>query len=269
MERGKRMSVVRYIESLRLAGAAFPPTPQPGLWSAEPATRAATPEAAAPNVLPPNLRAAVDAGSLLSFVSGVSSEEKDDVLYSVQLAQRAASGEFDRFGQTESWYRKYLLVLENLGWTSEQFAFARYDQSEGEFRMDQAALATIAAIATQNQLTALNEAIKSLEALTEEDGTVRLFDFHTAAQTSGNFQIGAVQKADNQALSMALGAFHFRTSDARRRFLFFAWGAEQVELWTAAKKLTLNTDFYAGHREAVKDKLGTRAKEFIAGLVLD
>lgn len=217
---------------------------------------------------PANLQAAVDVGSLLSFVEGVDATEKDDVLLSVQLAQRGASGKYDRFTQTESWYRQYVEILEQLGWVGEQFAFAKFDQQEGELRMDQAALAIITAIATQNQLAVLKQAVDALAQLTEDDGTIRLFDFHSSSQASGNFQIGAVQKADNGALSLALGAFHFRSDDSRRRFLFFSWGAQNLAFWTAAQKLTLNHQFYAERRDAVARKLGASADDFIAGLSL-
>jgi hypothetical protein len=45
-------------------------------------------------------------------------------------------------------------------------------------------------------------------------------------ELSGNFQIGAAQKAENGAASMALGAFYFRASDNRGKFLFLSWGAD-------------------------------------------
>lgn len=210
--------------------------------------------------------AAVDGGSLLSFVTGVDAQEREDILYSVQLASRGASAAHDRFKETEAWYGKYIEILEKLGWTSEQFAFAKYTQSEGELRMDQAALAVIAAIATQNQLAVLNQSLSALKGLAENDGTIRLFDFHTTAQASGNFQIGAVQKSANGALSLALGAFYFQSNDQRQRFLFFSWGALDVQFWTAAQKLTFNTDHYARQREAVKEKLGVSASDYIADL---
>ena len=213
-------------------------------------------------------QAVVDVGSLLSFVDGVGSQERDDVLYSVQLAQRGASGTYNRFTQTRQWYGKYVDILEKVGWTVEQIAFTRHDQSEGEVRMDKASLAVIAAIATQNQLAVLKESVAALTALAEADGTIRLFDFHTLSEMSGNFQIGAVQKSENNALSMALGAFYFSGADARRKLLFFSWGSKDVAFWTAAQKMTLNTNLYAGHRNLVREKLGAAASDFISGLEL-
>ncbi|MFZ1150137.1 MAG: hypothetical protein WAR76_10445, partial [Xanthobacteraceae bacterium] len=44
------------------------------------------------------------------------------ILYSVQLAQRAADKACDRFAETKAWYGKYDEVLQAVGWTTEQYA---------------------------------------------------------------------------------------------------------------------------------------------------
>lgn len=208
----------------------------------------------------------VNVGSLVSFVEGVTEEDKNDVLYSVQLAQRAASGAFDRFTQTSFWYQKYTEVLQALGWASEQFSFSLFKQDEGEFRMDQAALGIITAIATQNQLGVLKQAIDALSELANDDGPISLFDFHSSMQSSGNFQLGAVQRSENGAVSMAIGSFYFHAIDDRRRFLFFHWGAQKIQFWTAAQRMTLNKDFYARRRADVIAKLDADASNYIAEL---
>jgi hypothetical protein len=267
-ERSSTLSIDRYIESLSLTDSTLSSSPFSDLEKALGPTRSGTAPAPPQKPIPDDLQAAVDVGTVLSFVDGVSPQERDDVLFSLQLAQRGASGAFDRFTQTQSWYQKCLEVLENLGWAAEQFAFAKYDQSKGELRMDKAALAIIGAIATQNQLAVLQQAVKALEALAEDDDAIRLFDFQTSAQMSGNFQIGAVQKADNGALSLAMGAFYFRSVDVRRRFLFVSWGGESVNFWTAAQKMTLNATFYTEHRDQVREKLGLSARSFIGELTL-
>lgn len=213
-------------------------------------------------------KASVDAGSLLCFVDGVSVQDKEDVLYSVQLAQRGASGAFDRFTETQAWYGKYVEILENLGWATEQMAFSQYDQSDGEFRMDRAALAIITAIATQNQLSVLQESITALSKLAEADGTISLFDFHSSTEGSGNFQLGAVQRSANGALTMAVGAFYFKSMDQRRRFLFAKWGAQDVHFWTSAQRMTLNTSFYERRRGDVLARLEADAPQYISGLKL-
>ena len=264
------MSIDRYISQLSLATASYAAAGQLSAAFSPDRTRGVVEVAgsAAAGPDPTTLKAAVDAGSVLSFVDGIGQQDKQDVLYAIQLAQRGASGTYDRHAQSRSWYQMYNEILENLGWAGEQFAFTSHDQNEGEFRMDKEALAIIAAIAMQGQLAVLTQSIKALEAMADGDGTIKLFDFHASADMSGNFQLGAVQKAANGALSMALGAFYFRAAEARRRFLFFAWGANKVNFWTSAQKLTFNTEFYAQHRELVMRKLGADSGKFLGALVL-
>ncbi|NMG68094.1 hypothetical protein GPA19_24480 [Azoarcus indigens] len=210
--------------------------------------------------------ATVNVGSVLSFIEGVSEEDKSDVLTQSNWPseRRAASGAYDRFTQTQFWYQKYIEVLQALGWASEQFSFLNFRQDEGEFRMDQAAVGVITAIATQNQLSALKQAIDALSALTEDDKTVSLFDFHSSMQSSGNFQLGAIRRTENGAISMAVGCFFFHAIDERRRFLFFRWGTQKAQFWTAAQRMTLNKDLHARRQADVIAKLDANATEYLS-----
>ena len=121
-------------------------------------------------------------------------------------------------------------------------------------------------IATGNQLAILVKTIDTLKKLGEDDRALRIFDMQAAAELSGNFQIGAAQKADNDALSIALGGFHFETKDSRSKFLFWTWGAEEVHFWTAVSKATLNRILYSVHRKAVVAKLAADAPDYVANL---
>ena len=218
------------------------------------------------SAVPGKLKAAVDAGSILSFVDGVNGQEQADILYSVQLAQRAADAACNRFAETRRWYGKYNEVLEAVGWTTEQYAFTAHGQAEGNFRMDKAALGAITAIAIGNQLEAIRASITALEKLAAEDGAITLFDHYATADLSGNFQIGAVQKGETGSLSMALGAFYFRSTERRKKFLFFQWGSNDVNFWAAAQKMTFNTGIYDKIRPAVEKKLGQQAQDYIAAI---
>jgi hypothetical protein len=154
-------------------------------------TESASGSAEGPLAISDKIRAAVNAGSLVSFVAGLNAEEKGDVLYSTQLAQRAASAKHDRFAATRDWYGVYVDVLERLGWVGESFAFTDRGSSAGEFSMDKSALEVIATIATSNQLAILVKTLDTLKKLGEDDRAIRIFDLQAMAELSGNFQIGA------------------------------------------------------------------------------
>lgn len=216
----------------------------------------------------PAPQASINAGSVLSFAAGLQDQDRADVLFSLQLAQRAASALHDRFTQTQAWYRTYVEVLENLGWTSGQMSFAHYDDDEREFRMDEVSVELLLSVARRDQLVVLDQAMAALGSLAEDDATVKLFDFHASSQSGGNFQLGAVQQDPGGGLSMALGAYYFRAADSRKRFLFANWGARQVNFWACAQRLTLNAALYEKLRDDVQAKLASDAPHYIATLKL-
>ncbi len=212
------------------------------------------------------LRAAVNGGAVLSFVAGLSGDETTDVLYSTQLAQRAASARHDRFAATEAWYGLYTEVLTRLGWIGEAFAFTRRAKTAGSYTLDRSALDVIMTIATGNQLAILVKTLTTLKGLADKGGAVHVFELQALTEQSGNFQLGSVQRAENGALSLALGAFHFHSADRRRRSLFAGWGDEAISFWAGAQKLTLNRELYAPHRAAVAQRLEADAADYIAAI---
>jgi hypothetical protein len=258
------MSNVSFVETLDLASdgrlQALQPDLDPGFG--RDATRGdghRAPEAK-------NLRAAVNASALVSFVAGLTEAEVNDVLFSTQLAQRAASAKHDRFAATEAWYTTYSDILARLGWVGEAFAFTKRGKTAGSFTLEKTSLDVIMAIATGNQLAILVKTLTTLKRLADKHGAISVFELQALSELSGNFQIGSVQRAENGVLSLALGAFYFRTKDTRRRALFVAWGAEEIEFWTGAQKLTLNGTLYAQHRAAVVARLASDASDYIAAI---
>ena len=212
-------------------------------------------------------KSAVVSGSLISFVDGINPQDTQDILDTVQLASRAADKSFDRFTQVRSWYGKYLEVLENVGWVADQFAFSGYNQDEGEFHMDEAAIGIISAIATGNQLAVLQTSVEALKKLSNGEKPVKVFEYYASSQDAGNFQLGSVQQGTTGTISMAMGAFNFKTVEDRKKFLFFSWKKEQINFWTAAQKMTLNKSFYAARRSKVQELIGQYADSYLAKLL--
>jgi hypothetical protein len=102
----------------------------------------------------------------------------------------------------------------------------------------------------------------------DRDAASTLFDFHSSARGSGNFQLGVVQRTAGGARSMALGAFHFHSLDERRRFLFGSFAPRQIHRWMATQRVTLNADFYAPQRAPVIARLAENADKCRADLKL-
>jgi hypothetical protein len=204
----------------------------------------------------------VDDGSLVSFVSEVSQQAREDVLNSTLLAQLAANKQFDRWKNTTDWYKHYVLVLGKVGWVLQNFNFSEHNAHGASFEVDKVVLAILAAVASQNQILIVAETMAALKALGEKDGRVVLFENASSSLGSGNFQISAVNET-NGAVAMGIGAFHFSSTQTTTRFLWFKYDSSKSHLFKGAQVGTLNEQVYKVVRQSVLDKLGDSAKTFV------
>lgn len=209
-------------------------------------------------------KAVISSSNLISFVDGLDALEKRDILESTQFAERAANARFSRNNQIQEWYEYFAEVLSKTGWVSEGLSFKQTDSDTGNFDMSKHVLGVIAAVATGNQLAILNSAIDALSNMADSEQQIRWFDFSTTVDVGGNFQLGAAESAGDGIVSMALGAFYYRSSDRRKNALFFKWGRNEIDMWVGAQKMTLDTSFYAQFRELIRGRLGTTTTDFLA-----
>ncbi|MBV8215814.1 MAG: hypothetical protein JOZ08_21565 [Verrucomicrobia bacterium] len=209
--------------------------------------------------------AAVDAGSLVSFVSGLTVLHKSDVLNSTLLAQLAASKAFDRFKQTRDWYGKYCEVLAQVGWVVPTFAYREYSPSGDSLQLSDAVLDILSAIATGDEMKIVQATLTSLRDKPGNTGPLTLFENQSFPENVGTFQILPVGEDDGQ-LVMVLTALEFKSEKHVTRFLWFSWTRTTVKLFQSAQKSVLNEDVYKQVRQEVIDKLGDRASQYIKDL---
>lgn len=208
--------------------------------------------------------AAIDVGAVIAFDAQVSRQERQDVLDSVQLAQRAATGAHDRFKDVQHWYGKFIEVLERVGWVPTAFAFVEHEQKSGELEMDAEALNIVEAIATGGALSVLRQAIGTLKGSAGTDRKITLFQRHATTDGSGNFQVGEVKREDGK-LIMAMGAFHYQAADRRTGWIFGRWGSNAVRFWSSAQEMAFQTGQYEKVRKLVRTKLGDPT-DYVASL---
>jgi len=211
--------------------------------------------------------AAVNAGGIVAFAAGVTDEEQEDVLYSMQLAQRAASGIADRYTEVQKWYSEYVRVLGETGWVLRSFNLNAQEVGQAQVEVAKAALEILAAAATGPQSAVLLAAIKALKGMANDDGFITLFEHYGAKGRVGNFQISDVQK-ENGKLTIVTGAFQIDMAERQEKFLFFTWQKKGVSVWGDATQASFNRAHYAELRDTVRQMLGKEAKKAIAALPL-
>lgn len=212
--------------------------------------------------------AMVNAGSLVGFDAGISDAEQEDILYSLQLAQRAASGVADRFTQIKAWYTEYVRVLTETGWALKSFDLQSQQADQSETELAKAALQILAAAATGPQSVVLLAAIDALKSMAKDDGFITLFEHYGSQGLIGNFQVSEVQRGPDRGLSIVTGAFQIQMTERQEKVLFVTWQRKGVSVWGSATKASFNRTQYAQVRDTVRKMLGKEARKAIAALPL-
>jgi hypothetical protein len=204
-------------------------------------------------------------GSLVSFVAGLDSQNKSDVLNSTLLAQLAANKKYDREVQTQDWYKYYQSVLEPLGWVIQAFNFDKYNAAGDSFEMNKAVIEILKAIASEDEAAVSQATIDALGALDSGSHGLVLWNSSSSSVTAGNFQI-APCGLSNGSVVMKNASFYFNTTESTTGFLWFTYSTSKMSLYKSTNTMTLDGDIYTKVRQAVIDKLGDKAIQFVADL---
>ena len=210
----------------------------------------------------------VDKGSLISFTDNVKGQQKDDVLNAALFSQLAAEYKYDREKETDEWYKYYAYVLENIGWVMQDFQFQEYQAGGGKFTMDKVVLDILGAIATDSEVAVAEEVLNALKSMADSDGRIVLFEHSSYSNQAGSFQVIPCNQDDSGQVVMGLVGFHFKSTQSSTRFLFFEWDSSSIDIYKSSQVVTLDLDVFSAVRSNIEQRLGDKAKTFVANIPL-
>lgn len=245
-----------YVNSLELADLPGH-TPRPG--------RAAALTGSAPALQADEPQGFIDGGSVVCFVAGVSLQTRQDVLNSTLLAQLVANKTYDREVDTVGWYRTYREVLENIGWVVPGFNFAKNDGGGATFQVKAVVLKLLEAVTSSGALAVTKATLEAVEALGAGSDQLTLFAASSSSSTLASFQIGAVEEVDGVP-TMGLGLFYLRSTNLDVNFLWSDLSTADTVMYQSAQQITLNQQVYKHVRQAIVDKLGSKALDYVKSL---
>ncbi len=205
----------------------------------------------------------LNAKSLVSFVSEVNGQRRSDVLNSVLLAQLAANKQFPEEAQILDWYKAFVKVLNNLGWTIEAAEFSSFVSSSTIFEVENAIIDILTAAFGGTFQSVIIKTLGAIKSLSDTNGKITAFEKNTHSLSKGAFQIG-LAKEENGTVSLQLGTFLLTSSNEIKKILFFKSSKDKTRLDYTSRQGTLNEEVYNNIRQPVMDKLGGKVTEFIA-----
>lgn len=208
--------------------------------------------------------AKVVAGSLVSFTSGLSGQQMDDVQNSTLLAQLAANEKFRDQKDAADWYKFYGEVLNKVGWIMQDLAFDEYKSHQASFKLSEVTLELLSALIGDDE--ELLTVVKStLDSFAKSPEGLTLFKANSASGRHGSFQVLPCTVTNGQ-VSLASIFAYFEAKNVSENYFFFTYNSEDVTLYKEAQVLTLNEEVYKTVRQEVINKLGTSASDFIKNL---
>lgn len=213
-------------------------------------------------------QAMVVASDIVSFVKGVSSERRQDIVNSSLLAQLVANKQVPDKADIIQWYKAYFDVLENIGWVIQDSSFSSYTEEADGLEAHEAIL-KVASAFLGGTPAALAIVISTLEALKSMDASkpwMTIFDRETRHAKTGHFQIALAEQGDNDQFLVSLMAFSLQAESTLTQILFFKIRKDEVRLEKHSGKVTINDEVLTSIRDEVKHKIAAYAKEYIAKL---
>lgn len=212
--------------------------------------------------------ALVTGNSVLSFVGGLTPQQKQDVQDCVLFAQMATDKAFpDRKRYREERFNFYSDVLTLCGWGATNDTLKEITALKQTFTMDQVALDIISSVIGVNKVL-LDIVEVVFKALQKTPKALALFENEAGGKESGDFQIlPCIGTLDGEVI-MIKSSFHFTSPKRVTKVLFWEWSRNSVHLYAGANNTTLNQKIYADVRQTVSEKLAFTTKKRIEKIEL-
>ncbi|MGY4492170.1 hypothetical protein [Pseudomonas sp. TE3610] len=218
--------------------------------------------------------AAVVGNSVLSFVTGIDSERKQDAMNTYLLATKVADKAV-KSGQGEDWYAKFRQVMKDCGWVEINNTYRQHSSKKQQFTMEEVAVEILkgavvtAAMSGVTAITAVDGARKAIEALAKKEGPLNVFERHVRSDRGGSFGLGSAVQTPEGDVILALGTVHYASQTNATSVLFSNWDSGSVEIYQGATSFVMNPMLIAATRATVAAKLVGKAASAIAEYDID
>ncbi len=213
-------------------------------------------------------QAAVVGAEIVTFMPGVDSPWRQDLVNSSMLAQLVAKKRVPEATRLFDWYDAYFDTLTHIGWAVQDKSFAVYDERSANFQAHEAILKVAGALlgpATAS-LALVSTALEALKSMDESSPWITLFNRESQKASTARFQISVADQSASGELSVALMAFGLEASTTLTQVLFFKSLSTQATLRHCSARVGVDADVLLGVRDALKVKLVAHASDWVKTL---
>lgn len=216
-------------------------------------------------------QATVVGSDVISFVKGVTPEQRNDIVNASLLAQLVARrkvAEPSTLPDVVRWYEEYFDVLSHIGFVIQDKGFATYEEKSQDFEAHKAILDVAAALlaGAPGALAVLKATLGALEKMAGDSPWITLYNRESRSANTARFQASLVDQDENALFLVSLIAFGLEARSKVTQVLFLKFRKNEVKLQHHSGKVTINAQVLASVRDQIADKLLPFISDYIAGL---
>lgn len=216
------------------------------------------------------LNAAVVNNSVMSFVEGMTSLNKEYTRKSYLLASSYVSDVLRIARGSEAWYDEFIKVMISLGWMPVRSSFERVYTTRKGLSVQLAALNLVAATVASTFLpgpliSALPKRVgDAIEALKLLPGSFELFKRNTTTHDGGDFGLASCSETAGE-VSMVLVTYSSRGVSKQLGVPFLEWDSASIEAFSGRTCLVLNSSVVnEATIQLLRDSAGDKVRLAIA-----
>lgn len=216
-------------------------------------------------------QASVVGSDVISFVKGVTPEQRNDIVNASLLAQLVAKKKVLEPGTLANvvrWYEEYFDVLTHIGFVIQDKGFAKYEEKSQDFEAHKAILdlATVLLAGAPGALAVLKTTLGALEKMSGDSPWITLFNRESRSANTARFQVSLVDQDPNAQFLLSLIAFGLEAKAKVTQVLFLKFRSNEVKLQHHSGKVTINAQVLASVRNQIAQKLIPFTTDYIANL---
>ncbi|RZL88858.1 MAG: hypothetical protein EOP82_21565 [Variovorax sp.] len=210
-------------------------------------------------------QAVVIGAQIAEFAAGVDGSTRSAVADSLLIAQLAANKAADSATNVMAWYRKYVDVLQNLGWVVGDMEFKEQTVSDTNAGVHTAIIPVVMSMLAPGS-TALTMVLSVLDGLKEMDRNskwITLFDKASQHARGAKFQFSHVDADSSGNPRISALCFGMLADHTVTQVLFFKFSQDHVSFESANGSLSMTTQ----QLDAVRDSIAARVRPFVVDFV--
>ena len=216
-------------------------------------------------------QAVVVGSEIVSFVQGITAEQRSDIVNCALLAQLRAkkvAPEPRSLAEVRDWYREYFDVLGNIGFVTQQTNLQHYETSADGFEAHEAVLDVAATLLTgaPTALALVTSTVKALQKMDAGNPWITIFNRESRSANTAHFQVSTVDRDPNGELFVALTAFALEARQKITQVLFFKFRDNDVRIENHAGRASINATLLAGLRAQISQRLLAHSSDYLSRL---